>query len=68
MPDELNTTLLDEFMDEPSRMILAAVERIRFNPERLTVFKKAIAENASGVGDATEFLDYLIERAGGRSQ
>lgn len=59
--------ILGEFMDAPSVIILAA-ERIRFSPERLAAFQKAIDENAPGIGDAAEFLDYLIERAGGRSQ
>lgn len=62
-------TTLEEIMEEASvSTILTAIERIRFNPQRLAEFERAIAENAPGVGDATEFLDYLIWRAGGRSQ
>lgn len=49
-------------------LLLKAVEGVRFNPERLAKFRSDIAIKVPGIGDPVNFLDYLIERAGGRSQ
>ena len=48
-------------------LTLKMVEAVRFNPERLAHYRAEIAVTAPGV-DPVEFLDYMIERAGGRSQ
>jgi hypothetical protein len=44
--------------------ILKAAESIRFNPERLAEFQARVP----GIGDPVEFLDFIIECAGGRVQ
>lgn len=47
--------------------MLKIVEAVRFNPERLADYESRIAIDAPGV-NAVEFLDHMIECAGGRSQ
>jgi hypothetical protein len=48
-------------MEWREAQMLRLVEGIRFNPERLAAY---VADNSDGTG----FLDFMIERLGGRSQ
>ena len=45
-------------------IILRAFEHIRFDPAKLAAYEAALPPSING----REFLDYMIERTGGRSQ
>ena len=69
-PEEIPETAIPVSEASPEwqeALLIKAVESVRFNPERLAEYRAALALSAPDV-DPVEFLDYLIDRAGGRSQ
>jgi hypothetical protein len=69
-PDEIPEMALpisEASQEWQDALLLRAAESIRFDPGKLAIYRAAVSVIAPGV-DVVEFLDYLIERVGGRSQ
>jgi hypothetical protein len=69
-PEEIPETAIPVSEASPEwqeALILKTVESVRFNPERLSEYREAVAVSSPDI-DPIAFLDYLIACAGGRSQ